>query len=423
MLKPMASVLHNPYALLILVALLAQYAASVIADLLNQRAMQSQLPPEFSDVYDAETYARSQAYNRARLRFVQWPRSVELVVLLSFWLSGGFEWLDQALRSLGQGPIVTGLLFFAALIAAQSLMHLPFALYSTFVIEERFGFNRTSFRTFVSDRLKSLLLGVALGGPFGALVLLLFQRAGETAWLWCWTATALLILLLQFVAPRWLMPLFIKFTPLQDGSLRTRILDYARSVAFPLENLFVVDGSRRSSKANAFFTGFGKTRRIGLFDTLIERHSPDEIVAIVAHEVGHYKKRHVLSGMAWSIAQLGLVFFVFGQFMRQEALFDAFLLTTPSDYAGLFFCTLLYEPVGMFFGLWMLARSRRHEYEADAFAAQTTGMAEALASGLKKLATDSLSNLTPHPWYVRLHYTHPPLRARVAALRALSRAS
>jgi STE24 endopeptidase len=419
MLSAMQSIFHNAYAVLVLVALLGQYAVSVVADLLNRSAMRSDLPHEFSDVYAPDTYARSQEYNRARLRFVQWPRSVQLLVLLSFWLSGGMEWLDQSLRALGYGPVVTGLLFFAALMAAQSAIHLPFGLYSTFVIEERFGFNRTTWRTFVSDRLKSTFLAVVLGGSFGALLLLFFRHAGDMAWIICWAATALVILLLQFVAPRWLMPLFIKFTPLQDGSLRARIMEYARSVAFPVENLFMVDGSRRSSKANAFFTGFGRTRRIGLFDTLIERHSSDEIVAIVAHEVGHYKKGHVIQGMAWSIAQLGVVFLVFGQFMHQKALFDAFLISTPSDYAGLFLCTLLYEPLGMAFGLFMLARSRRHEYQADAFAAQTTGLADALASGLKKLATDSLSNLTPHPWYVRLHYTHPPLLARIAALRAL----
>ncbi len=414
----MASILHNPYAWLVFVALVGQYLVSVVADVLNQRAMQSELPREFSEVYAEETYARSQAYNRARLRFAQWPRSAALVVLLGVWLGGGFEWLDQTLRSLGFGPIVTGLFFFGVLLLAQGLLGLPFRLYSTFVIEERFGFNRTTVRTFVSDLAKSILLGSLLGGAFGALLLLLFQEAGVWAWLVCWAVTALLILLLQFVAPRWLMPLFIKFTPLEEGSLRSRIMEYAHSVTFPVQNLFVVDGSRRSSKANAFFAGFGSNRRIGLFDTLIERHSTEEIVAIVAHEVGHYKKRHVIQGMFWSIAQLGLVFFVFGTFMQKEALFEAFRMSTPSDYAGLFLCTLLYEPLGLLFGVFMLARSRRHEYEADAFAAQTTGSADALAAGLKKLATDSLSNLTPHPFYVRLHYTHPPLVERIAALRA-----
>jgi STE24 endopeptidase len=415
----MNSVLHNPYALFVLVALAGQYAMSVVADVLNSRAMLAELPTELRDVYDRETYARSQAYNRARLRFTQWPRTFQLLLVLSFWLAGGFEWLDQGLRALGYGEIVTGLLFFGVLMAAQSALHLPFALYSTFVIEQKFGFNRTTWRTFLSDRLKSMLLALLLGAPLAALLLLFFQRAGENAWWICWSATALLTLLMQFVAPRWLMPLFMKFTPLQEGGLRSRIMEYAHSVSFPLENLFVVDGSRRSSKANAFFTGFGKTRRIGLFDTLIERHSSDEIVAIVAHEVGHYKRRHVITGMMWGIAQLGLVFFVFGQLMHRPALFEAFQISTPSDYAGLFLCTLLYEPLGLLFGLIMLARSRRHEYEADAYAAETTGLAPALASGLKKLATHSLSNLTPHPWYVRLHYTHPPLGARIEALHRL----
>lgn len=314
--------------------------------------------------------------------------------------------------------VVTGVLFFGVLALAQSILDLPFEIYSTFVIEERFGFNRTTAATFISDLAKTLMLAILLGGPFAALILLLFERAGPSAWLYCWGATTVVILLVQLVAPAWLMPLFMKFTPMEEGTLRTRIFDYARSVDFPLDNLFVVDGSRRSSKANAFFTGFGRNRRIGLFDTLIEKHTEDELVAVLAHEVGHYKKRHIVWGMVTSILYLGVLFFAFGYFIQQPALFEAFRMSEPSVYAGLVFCALLFSPVDLALSLLLNARSRKHEYEADSFAVETTGLGDALAGGLKKLAADNLSNLTPHPTYVLLHESHPPLIERVAAIRA-----
>jgi STE24 endopeptidase len=406
----------NTYAIVVLTALVADYALSVVSDLLNLRAMRVELPAEFRDVYDAETYRKSQEYTRARASFGLWPRSFNLLLLLGFWLGAGFSWLDRQLRALELGPVLTGLLFFGALLLGQALLNLPFRIYSTFGIEARFGFNRTTIRTFVGDLFKGGALAVVLGAPFGALVLVLFAHAGDLAWLYCWAAATSFVLILQFIAPTWLMPLFIKFTPLQDGALRSRILEYARSVGFPLENLFVVDGSRRSSKANAFFTGFGAHRRIGLFDTLIERHTPDELVAIVAHEVGHYKKKHVLRGMIVSIFEMGLMLWLFGLLMRQPALYAAFFVREPSVYVGLTLCGILYTPLSILLSLMQLARSRRHEYEADRFAIETTGLREALAQGLKKLTKSSLGNLSPHPIYVFLHYSHPPIIARIAAI-------
>lgn len=410
----------NGYAIVVLIALLGDYVLSVVVDLLNLRAMRPEPPASLASVYDPETYRRSQEYTGVRTRFGLWPRTFNLALLLGFWLTGGFEALDQWLRGFGQSSVVNGLLFFGILLGGQQALNLPFQLYSTFVIEERFGFNRTTARTFVTDLAKGLALAVALGAPFGALILWLFEMAGSLAWLYCWGATAALVLLMQFVAPSWLMPIFMKFTPLPDGPLRERIMAYARSVDFPLDNLFVVDGSRRSSRANAFFTGFGKNRRIGLYDTLIERHTTDELVAVVAHEVGHYKKRHVTSSMLVAIAQLGLLFFVFGYFMRQVGLFEAFQMSEMSVYAGLLFCGLLYGPVDLLMSLVLHARSRKHEYEADRFSVETTGLGQALAEGLKKLAANNLGNLTPHPAHVLLHHTHPPLAERIAAIEAAS---
>jgi STE24 endopeptidase len=407
----------NVYGQIVLMALLAEFVLSTSVEILNLRAIGTSPPPELADIYDAERYAKAQQYARVRARFALWPRAFELLVLLSFWGLGGFERLDRSVRALDLSTVPSALLFIGALSFGQGLLNLPFRIYQTFVIEQRFGFNRTTLALFITDGLKGLVLGVVIGAPALAGCVLLFERAGSWAFAYAWIAATALMVSLQFIAPTWLMPLFIKFTPLPDGELRERIMTYARSVAFPLENLFVVDGSRRSTKANAFFTGFGKHRRIGLYDTLIERCSPDELTAIVAHEVGHYKKRHVTVGMLLGIGQMGVMLFLFGQFMQQRALYSAFGVTQPSVYMGLVLCALLYEPISTVMSLILLARSRKNEFEADRFAVETTGLGGApLVSGLKRLARDSLSNLQPHPSYVLLHHSHPPLRERLAAI-------
>ncbi|HET8939181.1 MAG TPA: M48 family metallopeptidase [Polyangiales bacterium] len=405
------------FGLVALLAILSEFVVSTTVSVLNLKALGEVPPPELADVYDVERYAEAQRYARVRARFGLVTRSFDLVLLLGFWFLGGFELLDRWVRSFELPTVARGLIFIFTLGIAHSLVLLPFRIYDTFVLEQRFGFNRTTARTFVTDMLKGLALTAVLGVPALAGALWLFERMGSLAFLYAWVAAAALILVLQFIAPAWIMPLFMRFTPLPDGELRERIMSYARSVAFPLENLFIVDGSKRSTKANAFFTGFGTHRRIGLFDTLIERCTPDELISIVAHEVGHYKKRHVTNGMVISIAQLGLMLFVFGELMRFPPLYAAFSVTQPSVYAGLTFCSLLYEPISLVLSLLLLARSRRNEYEADRFAVETTGLGEALVSGLKRLAGDSLSNLSPHPSYVFVHHSHPPLRERVLAIR------
>jgi STE24 endopeptidase len=405
------------FGLVALLAIVSEFVVATSVSVLNLRSLADVPPPELADVYDVERYQDAQRYARVRARFGLVTRSFDLALLLGFWWASGFELLDRWVRSLELPTVPTGLVFIFALAVGHSLVLLPFRIYDTFVLEQRFGFNRTSARTFVTDMLKSLALAAVLGVPALALALWLFESAGNLAFLYAWIAAAALILVLQFIAPAWLMPLFMRFTPLPDGELRERIMSYARSVAFPLENLFIVDGSRRSTKANAFFTGFGRHRRIGLFDTLIERCSPDELISIVAHEVGHYKKRHVTNGMVLSVVQLGLMLFIFGQLMRYAPLYSAFSVTEPSVDAGLTLCSLLYEPVSLVLSLLLMARSRRNEYEADRFAVETTGLGEALVSGLKRLAGDSLSNLSPHPSYVFVNHSHPPLRERVAAIR------
>ncbi len=410
----------NTFAVIILVALVGEYVLSVATGVLNARAFSPTLPAEFTGVFDDATYAQAQRYTATRTRLGLIRGAFDLAVVLLFWFAGGFEWLDQALRGLDRGPVVTGLLYIGGLGVASTLLGLPFRIYSTFGIEARYGFNRTTPTTFVADLLKGVLLAVVLGGALLAIILGFFEWAGPLAWLWCWIAATVFMLAIQFVAPTWIMPLFNTFTPLDTGDLHDAILQYARSARFPLRGIFVVDGSRRSSKANAFFTGFGRHKRIGLFDTLVEQYTVPELVAVVAHEVGHYKKRHVWQGMALSIAHLGAMLWILSLFLEQEGLFAAFYVTKPSVYAGLLFFGLLFTPVELVLSVLVNLFSRRNEFEADRFAAETTGSGEPLITALKKLSADTLTNLTPHPLAVFLSYSHPPVLQRIAALRRLA---
>ena len=407
-----------PYGPILLAGLFLEYAIVMLADLLNLRALQPSPPVEFTGLYDSERYERSQAYTRQLTRFTWIPTTLDLALLLAFWFAGGFELLDQVVRSFGLGPIVEGTIYIGVLIVAQAVVSLPFRWYSTFVIEDRFGFNTTTRATFAVDQLKGLLLLVVLGGPLLAAVLWFFDRTGDAAWLWCFGVTTAFLVGLQFVAPTWVMPLFNKFQPLGDGQLKRAVLAYTRRVGFPLEDVFVIDGSKRSTKANAFLTGFGKRKRIALFDTLIEQHSTDEVVAMVAHEIGHFKKKHILKELALGIAQVGVIFFLLSLVLRDAGLFEAFHVSRPSTYVGLVLFGIAYTPIGLVLSFAVQAHSRRNEFEADAFARETTGRGEVLARALEKLSAQSLSNLTPHPFYVKLHHSHPPLADRVSALRA-----
>lgn len=408
----------NEFGILILVALILEYSLGLVGNLLNLSSLSPALPGEFQGVYDEEKYAESQNYTRARTRFGQVEATFSLFVILGFWYAGGFPALDNWVRGFEWGPILTGLTFMMCLMVPLKLLNLPFELYSTFVIEARFGFNRTDAKTFWSDQFKGLVIGGILGAGLMAAILFFFEKTGDNAWLFCWATTTGVSLVAMFVAPTWIMPLFNKFTALDEGSLRDRILGYAKSVSFPLEGLFVIDGSKRSTKANAFFTGFGKNKRIALFDTLIENQSEEELVAVVAHEIGHYKRKHVLQSLAIAILHFGVLFWLLSIFMQKQELFAAFGVEKVSPYAGLVFFGLLYTPIEMVLSVVMSAFSRKNEFEADEFAASTTGEPENLVTALKKLSKDNLSNLTPHPFYVWMHYSHPPVLARIDALRS-----
>jgi STE24 endopeptidase len=406
----------NPFFFIILFALIIEYATGLAADLLNLKSLRSELPPDLEGVYQPEDYHRSQEYIRTNTRFDFVTSAFGLAVLLSFWFAGGFNYLDQIVRSWGFVPIVNGLFYIGILLAGYSLLMLPFSIYETFIIEERFGFNRTTRRTFVLDLIKNLGLAALVGGALLSGVLALFQYAGDHAWVYCWLGFIVFSLILQYVAPTWIMPLFNKFSPLQPGELKEAILDYARSVDFPVKNVFVMDGSRRSTKSNAFFTGFGRNKRIALFDTMIEKHTVPELVAVLAHEIGHHKKKHILQGTIINILHAGLLFFLLSIFLGSPGLYVAFYMEQPSIYSGLLFFGLLYTPLEMVLSMALHMLSRKNEYEADRFAAETTRHPQELVEALKKLHTGNLSNLTPHPFYVFLNYSHPPLLERVRAI-------
>ncbi len=407
----------NIYAVIILVAIAANYVLNLISDSLNLKALRQPMPAEFRDVCDEEKYRKSQEYTRVRTRFGLISSTFSLAVLLIFWFAGGFNWVDQFVRGFGYGTIVNGLLFVGILMLGQRILSLPFSIYSTFVIEEQFGFNKTTPATFVTDILKGLLLSVLLGAPLLAGIIGIFEYLGAEAWLYAWLVVILFTLFVQFIAPTWIMPLFNKFTPLEDGELKDAILAYADNVSFPLRGIYKIDGSRRSGKSNAFFTGFGKNKRIALFDTLIDNHSVPELVAVLAHEVGHYKKKHIPKNMLFSFLHTGVMLFLLSLFIRVPGLHEAFFMEQISVYAGLVFFGLLYAPVEMILSVIMQYFSRKHEFEADRFAAETTGDPESMVSGLKKLSADNLSNLTPHPFHVFLNYSHPPVAQRIRAIR------
>jgi STE24 endopeptidase len=402
---------------LILSALLANFFITAWADRLNLQALRPELPAEFVGIYQGDEYAKSQRYTRAKTSFGLVTASFDLVCLLGFWGLGGFNWFDLLVRDLGWGPVPSGLLYLGGLLFAKTLLSIPFSVYSTFVLEERYGFNQTTVQTFILDLVKGLLLTVVLGGLLLGALLFFFAWAGAQAWLYAWGATTAFIVILQFIAPTWIMPLFNKFTPLADGELRDSIMTYAKSVGFTLENVFVIDGSKRSSKSNAFFTGFGRHKRIALFDTLINRHSTPELVSILAHEIGHYQKRHILQGLAISIIHLGIMLYLLSLALGSQGLFDAFGMAQRSVYSGLVFFGLLLTPLELIMSVLMHKLSRHNEFAADRFAVETVGGGDDLILALKKLSSHNLANLTPHPFYVFLHYSHPPLLSRIAALR------
>lgn len=409
----------NIFLIIIVSALFLDYLIQSLAKYLNVKAIDTKLPEEFRGIYSNDKYAHSQEYLKENTRFSVITATFSLAVTLLMVLLGGFNWLDLWVRQYEFSPLITGLVFFATLAFLQDVLTTPFSIYQTFVIEEKYGFNKTTWHTFITDKMKGYLLLAIIGGCLLYMVLYFFETAGPQGWLYVWAIMAGFSIIIQPLFTTFIAPLFNKFTPLEDGELKTAINKYAEDIKFPIARVDVMDGSRRSSKANAYFSGLGKTKRIALFDTLIKDHSTNELLSILAHEVGHYKRKHIIKGIAFSIISSGIMLFVLSKFLNNPELFAAFKMDHLSLYASLIFFSLLYNPVSMLLSLVGNAMSRKHEFEADSFARETIGTGSYLIKGLKKLTVSNLGNLNPHRLLVLLQYSHPPVLERIQALEIL----
>ncbi len=395
--------------------ILLDYSFDRVMDYLNAKRWTRTLPAELKGIYDEEKYRRSQDYARANMRFGLLSSSLSFLLIVVILILGGFGYLDSCIRQQTTHPIMITLLFFGIIGLASDLLSTPFSLYRTFVIEQAFGFNRTGPLTYLGDKLKGWLLALILGGGMLALFHWFYLWAGNLFWFYTWLAfTAFSVFMMMFYSSL-IVPLFNKQTPLEEGPLRKAIEEFARKVGFRLDNIYVIDGSKRSTKANAYFSGLGPKKRIVLFDTLIKEHSTQELVAVLAHEVGHYKKKHSLKGMLVSLASMALMLYLLGLSINRPELSWALGAEKAGFHLGLLAFGLLYSPISLLTGILSNRLSRLHEYEADAFAAREYGAAP-LADALKKLSVNHLSNLRPHPAYVFVHYSHPPLLKRLERL-------
>jgi STE24 endopeptidase len=392
-----------------------EFVFEKVLSYLNLQTWDKPLPEAVRDLYDEKKYAEAREYAKVNYRFGTISSVFSLLVSVSFLVLGGFAWVDGLVKSYSENPIMQALLFFGIIGAGSSLISLPFGIYHTFVVEEKFGFNKTTVTTFITDKLKGLVLAALLGGSILALLTWLFLLLGSYFWLAAWLVVAGFSVFFAMFYTSLLLPIFNKLTPLEQGKLRTSIETYSQKVNFPLTNIFVMDGSKRSAKANAFFSGLGHKKNIVLYDTLIKDMTIEEITGVLAHEVGHYKKKHVSQSMVISVLQMGVMFFIFGLLAGSPVMAEVLGAKENSFYLSLVTFSMLYSPISLVTGLLMNSFSRKNEYEADAYAKETYA-AEPLITSLKKLSVNHLSNLQPHPAYVFINYSHPTLLQRIKAL-------
>ncbi len=406
--------------MIIIIALFIGLAVlDLVIELLNLRSWSATLPVEFNGYYDMERYDIAQRYlaDKTVSGLVKEITLITFVVLLI--VAGGFNLIDEAARGLFAGPVGRGLVFAGILFVLFFLVSLPFDIYGTFVIEEKYGFNRTTARTFVLDTVKSLVLSGLFGAIVFTAVILLFEKTGSFAWIYCWLAVSLFQLLIMYVAPVLIMPLFNRFSPLEDGKLKTEIEQLAQNEKFQIKGIYTIDGSKRSSKANAALTGFGKFKRIMLYDTLVNKMNESEIVAVLAHEIGHYKHKHILKFIVLSLVLSAAGFYLFSRIAAQPMLFSAFGAQYVSIYAALIYFSILLMPVQRIISVGTNWISRSFEYSADQYGAKASNNPEALGSALKKISADSMANLHPHQVKVIFDYSHPPVLDRIRALNII----
>jgi STE24 endopeptidase len=400
---------------IIISILTLDFIINQVLDYLNIKNQKKELPLEVNDIYEIDKYKKSRDYQRVNYKFDLFSSSFSFVLIITVILTGIFGKLDQVLRTRVENPILLALAFFGILFIISDILNLPFSVYKTFVIEEKFGFNKTTVKTFIADKLKGYLLGAIIGGIVIYILLFLILSLGQNFWIWFWIIISVFLLFINMFYTSLIVPLFNKLKPLEGGDLRNAIEEYSKKIYFPLDNIFVIDGSKRSSKANAYFSGIGSKKKIVLFDTLISNHTKEELIAVLAHEVGHFKKKHIITGFILSVLQIGFMFFILSFFVFNPLLSEALGGSKMALHLNLIAFGILYTPISHITGIFMNAISRKNEFEADKFAA-TTYNGKSLAEALKKLSTNNLSNLTPHPAYVFFHYSHPPLLERLKAL-------
>jgi len=385
-------------------------------DYLNGKSRSGKLPSELMGIYDEEKYKKSIDYDKVSSNFAFITSTLNFVIILIMLFAFGFAYIDNLAGHFTSDPIIKALVFFAILGLASDIIHTPFSIYDTFVIEAKFGFNKTTVKTFIFDKIKGLLLSVVIGGILGYVILWFYYKTTDMFWIYAWALTSGFMIFFAMFYSNLIVPLFNKQQPLEDGELKNAISNFASKVGFKLDNVYRIDGSKRSTKANAYFTGLGSKKRIVLYDTLINELSTEEIVAVLAHEIGHYKRKHTLQGIILSVIQMGLTFYLISLFLSLPALSVALGVGQPSFHIGIIAFGILYSPFSLIIGLLMNILSRKNEYQADAFTREFFN-AEHLVNALKKLSVNNLSNLTPHPLYVFFHYSHPTLLQRIQAVR------
>ncbi len=403
---------------LLLAIVVIDFILERVLGYLNDKSSKAPIPSELDGVYDQAQYEKSQEYQSVTGRFGNFTATFSFILTLSALYFGWFGWLDEVVRGFSPFDLLSTLIFFSIIFIASDLVAIPFSLYGTFVIEERFGFNKTTVKTFILDKIKGYVLSIVVGGLLLAALLALVAVMGKNFWVYFWTILTVFVLFLNVFYTSWILPLFNKLNPMEDGELKSSIEDFSKKVGFPLSNIFVMDGSKRSSKGNAFFSGLGKRKKVVLFDTLIEKHTTAELTAVFAHEVGHYKKKHIILSTVLSIAQMGIMLFLLSRMIFTSEVSYAMGGEVSTIHLNMLAFVILYSPLSRILGIFMNVLSRKNEYEADEYAVRNYGEAP-LIEGLKKMSSDHLSNLTPHPAFVFVNYSHPPLLQRVLAMKAV----
>lgn len=414
--------MYNNVFYIILAIIIADYILERVLDYLNYTKRSSELPKELEGIYDAEQYRKQQNYEKETSRFSFITSSLNFIIILLMLVFGGFAFIDGIALSITSHPILRALVFFGIIMLASDIISTPFSVYSIFVIEEKYGFNKTTPKTFILDKLKGWMLSAIIGGGLLSLIIWFYMLTTDNFWIFTWIMVSGFSVFMAMFYSTLIVPLFNKQTPLEAGELRDSIEQFSAKTGFKLDNIFVIDGSKRSTKANAYFSGLGVKKRIVLFDTLISDFKTQELVAVLAHEIGHYKKKHTMVSILLSIVQTGIMLYIFSLFIDNIELTRALgsQSSTPVFHLALITFGILYSPISIILGLALNTMSRKNEYEADAFAATNYNAAE-LANALKKLSVKNLSNLTPHPVYVFFYYSHPPLLQRLHALSQYSK--